>query len=139
MTDEERKIKIASLEEENRITEPFYAQLRAQGLMVRCPKGKLPVDKYYAAGVIPMKDLIDGARYYGLCRNNYIATWHAKKAYTQWVGKGPDGADKFITYFGVFTYTRHKFGVNSEEDILTIEQDNGYDLFLPFKLKEVAK
>lgn len=65
-------------------------------------------------GAIPKKDLIVGKTYLGDCRNASEAVW-----------KGD-----------VFTYKRTKFAWTYDEDINHFEDDNGYDLFVPIKLKE---
>jgi len=65
------------------------------------------------AGAIPKKDLVDGEKYYGDCRNAYEAIWHKNK--------------------NVFTYRRNKFGFEFDEDINHFEDDDGYDLFVPIK------
>lgn len=57
-------------------------------------------------------DLVDGAYYYGSCRNARCARWTAAT--------------------GVFTYIRTKFGSRFPEDINHPEDDNGYDLFVPY-------
>ena len=65
-------------------------------------------------GAIPKKDLIIGKTYIGECRNASEATW--------------DG--------NTFVYKRHKFGDTFDEEINHFEDDDGYDLFVPIKLKE---
>ena len=64
-------------------------------------------------GGIPKDKLIVGETYIGSCRNATEAVWHGK----------------------VFTYMRHKFGCTYPEDINHFEDDDGYDLFIPIKLK----
>jgi hypothetical protein len=71
------------------------------------------VTKLVKAGAILKKDLIDGKRYYGNCRNTDNATWNKDK--------------------NVFTYVRYKFGSRFSEDLNHFEDDNGYDLFVPIK------
>ncbi len=65
-------------------------------------------------GAIPKKDLIVGKIYIGDCRNATEAIW-----------KG-----------NVFTYKRYKFGTYFDEDINHFEDDNGYDVFVPIRVKE---
>ena len=65
-------------------------------------------------GGIPKKDLIIGKTYIGSCRNASEATWDGKK----------------------FIYDRHKWGFVYEEAINHFEDDDGYDLFVPIKIKE---
>ena len=67
-------------------------------------------------GMIPKKDLVDGATYLGFCRNAGEAIWDAGK--------------------NMFTYTRKKFGSSFNEDINHPEDDDGFDLFVPIKVKE---
>lgn len=65
----------------------------------------------YRAGLLPAAGLVDGRYYYGHCRNARVARWDAARQ--------------------VFTYMRSKFGSAYPEDIRTVENDDGYDLFLP--------
>lgn len=66
----------------------------------------------YAAGrLFRVSALVTGAFYEGSCRNASVARW--------------DGILKS------FTYVRHKFGSAFTEEINTVEDDNGFDLFLP--------
>jgi hypothetical protein len=71
------------------------------------------IEKLINAGAIAKKDLKDGVKYIGKCRNAHEAVWYADK--------------------NVFTYKRHKFGYVFDEDINHFEDDNGYDLFVPIK------
>jgi len=64
-------------------------------------------------GAIQKADLIDQAQYLGVCRNAYVAKWDAKR-------------EKFI-------YLRTKFGNTFAEEICHPEDDNGYDLFIPYE------
>lgn len=70
-------------------------------------------EKLEKAGAIPKRKLVDGATYFGKCRNATEAVWHADK--------------------NVFIYKRHKFGFVYDEDINHYEDDNGFDLFVPVK------
>lgn len=65
-------------------------------------------------GAIPKKDLIPGKTYIGECRNADEAVWNGS----------------------VFIYQRYKFGDVFPEEINHFEDDDGYDLFVPVKLKE---
>ena len=65
-------------------------------------------------GGIPKEDLVVGKTYVGSCRNAYEAIWNGKK----------------------FTYMRTKFGYTYPEEINHFQDDDGYDLFVPIKLKE---
>lgn len=62
---------------------------------------------------IPKKDLEVGASYLGVCRNAGEAVWNGT----------------------VFTYKRYKFGDIFDEDINHFEDDDGYDVFVPFEKK----
>lgn len=72
------------------------------------------VKNYIRCGAIPKKDLIVGKTYLGDCRNASEAIWNGK----------------------VFIYKRNKFGFIYEEEINHFEDDDGYDLFVPLKLKD---
>lgn len=65
-------------------------------------------------GGIPKEQLIDGETYIGDCRNASEAVWNGK----------------------TFTYMRTKFGTTYPEDINHFQDDDGYDVFVPIKLKE---
>lgn len=69
---------------------------------------------YYDKGIIRKVNLIDGAFYFGLCRNVGIAQWDAKE--------------------NVFWYLRIKFNTKFFEKINHISNDDGYDLFLPTEI-----
>ena len=75
---------------------------------------KVVIPNLIRCGAIPMKDLIVGKTYIGNCRNTYEATWNGKE----------------------FTYKRYKFGTTFNDNINHFEEDDGYDLFVPWKLKE---
>ena len=78
------------------------------------PNRDFDVDDYYKLGVIRKDDLVDGAYYFGVCRNADVAQWDAKR--------------------NCFWYMRHKFGHVCSESINHISDDNGYDLFVPFQM-----
>ena len=65
-------------------------------------------------GGIPKDKLIVGKTYIGDCRNAREAVW--------------DG--------GKFTYMRTKFGSTYPETINHFQDDDGYDLFVPLKIKD---
>ena len=65
-------------------------------------------------GAIPKKDLIIGKTYIGECRNASEAVWNGHTV----------------------VYKRYKFGDIFDEEINHFEDDDGYDLFVPIKLKE---
>ena len=65
-------------------------------------------------GGIPKKELVIGETYIGDCRNSNEAEWNGKK----------------------FVYQRTKFGFTYPEEINHFEDDDGYDLFVPIKIKK---
>jgi len=67
----------------------------------------------YNLGLIPKKDLIIGSLYGGYCRNTSSAVWNGT----------------------AFEFYRWKFGF-MPDDIKHIEDDDGYDVFLPFERLE---
>lgn len=68
-------------------------------------------------GGIPKDKLIVGETYIGDCRNASEAVWNGK----------------------TFTYMRTKFGTTYPEDINHFQDDDGYDVFVPIKIKERGK
>lgn len=58
------------------------------------------------------KDLVDGAWYFGECRNSEYARWSARD--------------------NKFYYRRYKFGHSYVESINHPESDDGYDLFIVY-------
>lgn len=64
------------------------------------------------AGAISKKDLVIGKKYKGYCRNASEAIWLGDK----------------------FEYIRTKFGDTFTEKINHFEDDNGFDLFVPYEL-----
>lgn len=65
-------------------------------------------------GGIPKDKLIVGKTYIGDCRNAREAVWDGEK----------------------FTYIRTKFGSTYPETINHFQDDDGYDLFVPLKIKD---
>lgn len=65
-------------------------------------------------GGIPKDKLVIGETYIGACRNASEAVWNGEK----------------------FTYMRTKFGTTYPEDINHFQDDDGYDVFVPIKIKE---
>jgi len=65
-------------------------------------------------GGIPKEELIVGETYIGDCRNASEAVWNGER----------------------FTYMRTKFGYTYPEDINHFQDDDGYDLFVPIRLKK---
>lgn len=61
---------------------------------------------------IPKKNLIDLQWYFGICRNATVARWNEREQ--------------------KFTYFRVKFANGFPEDINHYEDDNGFDLFVPY-------
>lgn len=70
------------------------------------------IKEFIESGAIPKNQLKIGGWYTGSCRNSSIA---------QWIGEE-------------FIYIRNKFGDYFVESINHFEDDDGYDLFVPFKL-----
>lgn len=68
-------------------------------------------------GGIPKDKLTVGETYIGDCRNASEAVWNGK----------------------TFTYMRTKFGTTYPEDINHFQDDDGYDVFVPIKIKEKDK
>lgn len=65
-------------------------------------------------GGIPKEELIVGETYIGSCRNASEAVWNGER----------------------FTYMRTKFGYTYPEDINHFQDDDGYDVFVPIKIKK---
>lgn len=72
------------------------------------------VPKIIRCGGIPKDKLIVGKTYIGDCRNAREAVWDGEK----------------------FTYMRTKFGSTYPETINHFQDDDGYDLFVPLKIKD---
>ena len=69
------------------------------------------VDEIYEP--IKKSELVEGQTYKGICRNADKAIWNGNQ----------------------FVYTRRKFGTEYSEKINHYEDDDGYDVFVPIKLK----
>lgn len=67
----------------------------------------------YARGMLRKKDLEDGAYYRGQARRTTVAMWSAKE--------------------DCFLYMRQKFSVRIVSRIRHPENDEGFDLFVPFE------
>ena len=65
-------------------------------------------------GAIPLSQLKENCTYIGFCRNASEAVWNGKK----------------------FVYKRTKYGKTYDEEIKHFQQDDGYDVFVPVRLKE---
>lgn len=74
------------------------------------------VKAYIEAGAIPKKDLVSGEWYIGQSRSTNIAQWF------------PHGG---------FHFPRYKMDGKYVDNIPHFEDDDGYDLFIPFKLVEI--
>ena len=83
------------------------------GLSLHVPKPLTPeiLQKYYSAGIIKKSDLVVGEYYWGVCRNSSLAMWLGKE----------------------FVYLRTKFSSTFAETINHLEDDDGYDVFVPIK------
>jgi (p)ppGpp synthase/HD superfamily hydrolase len=68
-------------------------------------------NELFQKGVIRKSDLIIGKYYYGKCRNTNVAVWNGS----------------------AFVYMRSKFGTSFPENINHLEDDNGFDLFVPIE------
>jgi len=90
----------------------FHQKLKSVGLSHHLPR-KFDVNDYYDAGVIRKDDLVDGTYYQGHCRNSDVAMWDAKG--------------------NCFCYMRTKFHDTYKDKINHMADDDGYDLFVPFK------
>ena len=75
---------------------------------------KYVIPNFIRCGAIPKDKLIVGKTYIGSCRNASEAIWNGK----------------------VFTYKRTKFGFTYDEDINHFQDDDGYDVFVPIKIKD---
>jgi hypothetical protein len=72
------------------------------------------VKNYIRCGAIPKENLVIGKTYIGSCRNASEAIWNGE----------------------VFVYERTKFNRTFNEKINHFEDDDGYDLFIPIKIKD---
>lgn len=75
---------------------------------------KFVQDTLIAHGAIPLDKLEVGKTYIGSCRNAREAVWLGDK----------------------FEYQRYKFGFTFPEKINHFQNDDGYDVFVPIKVKE---
>ena len=64
-------------------------------------------------GALPLHELRVGETYIGTCRNASEAMWNGEK----------------------FVYQRYKWGTAYEEEINHFQNDDGYDVFVPVRLK----
>lgn len=75
------------------------------------------VKEYLEAGAIAKENLIPGAWYIGQSRSANVAQWFPNP--------------------GRFYFIRYKMDGKYVDDIHHFQDDNGYDLFIPFKLIEI--
>lgn len=66
------------------------------------------------SGAIPLNELEVGKTYVGFCRNASEAIWKGNK----------------------FVYKRTKWGNTYDEEINHFQNDDGFDVFVPVKIKE---
>lgn len=72
-------------------------------------------NELFEKGIVRKKDLRKNQYYYGDCRNANVALWNGFE----------------------FIYVRCKFGTCFNETINHLEDDNGYDLFIPLYLMDI--
>jgi hypothetical protein len=75
-------------------------------------KNEVVIPEFIRLGAIQKKNLIAGKRYKGYCRNADAAVWNGME----------------------FVYVRHKFGCTFDEKIKHFEDDDGYDVFVPYRV-----
>lgn len=83
---------------------------------IKLPK-PIPVELFkelYNKGIIPKKDLQKGGYYKGRCRNAKVALWNGYE----------------------FVYMRDKMNAHFPETIKHLEDDNGFDLFVPYGIEK---
>lgn len=112
-------------EKENRYTntleywkerKPFKNEDDIPSIPIVLPKDyeEIIIPNIIRCGGISKEKLIKGGTYIGSCRNAEEAVWNGKK----------------------FIYIRHKFGATYTEEINHFQDDDGYDVFVPIRLKE---
>lgn len=94
---------------------PFKNEEDIPSIPIVLPKDyeEVIVPNIIRCGGIPKDELIAGKTYIGDCRNATEAVWDGEK----------------------FTYMRTKFGNTYPETINHFQDDDGYDVFVPIKLK----
>ena len=75
---------------------------------------KYVITNFIRCGAIPKDKLVVGETYIGSCRNASEAVWNGER----------------------FTYKLTKFGCTFDESINHFQDDDGYDVFVPIKIKE---
>ena len=95
---------------------PFRDEDDISPIPIVLPKDyeEIIVPNIIRCGGIPKDKLIVGKTYIGDCRNAREAVWDGEK----------------------FTYMRTKFGSTYPETINHFQNDDGYDLFVPLKIKD---
>ena len=95
---------------------PFRDEDDTPPIPIVLPKDyeEIIVPNIIRCGGIPKDKLIVGKTYIGDCRNAREAVWDGEK----------------------FTYMRTKFGSTYPETINHFQDDDGYDLFVPLKIKD---
>ena len=95
---------------------PFRDEDNIPPIPIVLPKDyeEIIVPNIIRCGGIPKDKLIVGKTYIGDCRNAREAVWDGEK----------------------FTYMRTKFGSTYPETINHFQDDDGYDLFVPLKIKD---
>ena len=95
---------------------PFRDEDDIPPILIVLPKDyeEIIVPNIIRCGGIPKDKLIVGKTYIGDCRNAREAVWDGEK----------------------FTYMRTKFGSTYPETINHFQDDDGYDLFVPLKIKD---
>lgn len=84
--------------------------------LIKLPK-PIPAELYkelFNKGIIRKKDLVIGKYYYGKCRNSRVAVWNGN----------------------TFVYMKHEFKFIFPENINHLEDDNGFDVFIPIEMVE---
>jgi len=83
---------------------------------IKLPK-PIPFGMYnelYNKGIIRKKDLVKNQYYHGKCRNATVALWNGFE----------------------FVHMRYKFGAFLRDEVNHLEDDNGFDLFVPLRIEE---
>lgn len=125
--DDVKKILLDKREERKQIVLDFFDNMKPFKTVDDIPDVPLTEDKecyekkivanLIRCGAIPKEELIEGKTYLGACRNATEAMWNGKQ----------------------FTYLRTKFYYTYEEKINHFQDDDGYDVFVPLRLKEDDK
>ena len=75
---------------------------------------RIVIKNLIRCGAIPKNKLEVGKTYIGTCRNTEEATWNGNE----------------------FDYKRYKWGMWEDDTINHFQDDDGYDVFVPIRLKE---